>query len=155
MKNLQSLKWVCLGGHSTCGWTDKHPGCAVKTQPEAPVPPHLWVDLLLKIIFTTVCPHHAACGTFLPQPGTEPAAPAVEVQSLNHWITRDIRRRNFCSASLFSLSGDEVTVLNNLYQNITGLQSQIIQKSSPQSFALRKSPILGGCSLFQPFDGWM
>ena len=76
-----------------------------------------WVDFFLEILFTIVCPYHAACGIFVRQPGSGEA----EVQSLNHWTTRDVPRLNFCSASLFGLSGDEVNILNNLYQNITGL----------------------------------
>ena len=31
-----------------------------------------------------------ACGILVPQPGMEPAPPAVEVQSLNHWTTREV-----------------------------------------------------------------
>jgi len=37
-------------------------------------------------------PHHAACGILVPQPGVEPAPPALEVQSLNYWIAREVRR---------------------------------------------------------------
>ena len=31
-----------------------------------------------------------ACGILVPGPGIEPTAPALAVQSLNHWSTRDI-----------------------------------------------------------------
>ena len=31
--------------------------------------------------------YQVACGTLVPQPGTEPAPPALAVQSLNHWTT--------------------------------------------------------------------
>jgi len=31
-----------------------------------------------------------ACGILVPQPGNELVLPAVEVQSLNHWTTRDV-----------------------------------------------------------------
>ena len=31
--------------------------------------------------------HLAVCGILVPQPGTEPAPPPVEAQSLNYWAT--------------------------------------------------------------------
>ena len=34
--------------------------------------------------------HRVACGILVPQPGIKPAPPAVEAQSLNHWITREV-----------------------------------------------------------------
>ena len=34
--------------------------------------------------------HGAACGILGPGPGIEPAPPAVEVWSLNHWTARDV-----------------------------------------------------------------
>ena len=39
--------------------------------------------------------HIAACGILVSQPGIEPAAPAVEAQSPDQWITRDIQGRLF------------------------------------------------------------
>ena len=30
------------------------------------------------------------CGTLVPQPGIKPEPPVVEVQSLNHWTTREV-----------------------------------------------------------------
>ena len=35
-------------------------------------------------------PPHTACGILVSQPGTEPMPPAVEAQSLNHWIAREV-----------------------------------------------------------------
>ena len=32
----------------------------------------------------------AACGILVPGPGIKPAPPAVEMQSLNHWTTREV-----------------------------------------------------------------
>ena len=32
----------------------------------------------------------SACGLLVSQPGTKPTSPALEVQSLNHWITREV-----------------------------------------------------------------
>ena len=34
-------------------------------------------------------PHHASCGILVSQPGIEPAPPAMEKWSLNHWTTRE------------------------------------------------------------------
>ena len=38
-------------------------------------------------------PHHVASGILVPQPGAEPAPPALEVRSLNHWTTRQVPQR--------------------------------------------------------------
>ena len=35
---------------------------------------------------------HAACGILVPRPGIEPAPPALEAQSLNHWTAREVPR---------------------------------------------------------------
>ena len=35
-------------------------------------------------------PHYTAHGILVRQPGTEPATPALEAQSLNHWTTREV-----------------------------------------------------------------
>ena len=34
---------------------------------------------------------HVACGIFVPLPGIEPAPPAVEARSLNHWTSREVQ----------------------------------------------------------------
>ena len=44
----------------------------------------------VKMIFIVFWPHRAACGILVPQAGTEPAAPAVEARSLNHWTAREV-----------------------------------------------------------------
>ena len=36
-----------------------------------------------------------ACWIFIPQPGFEPATPALEVQHLNHWTTREVPVSHF------------------------------------------------------------
>ena len=36
------------------------------------------------------CPHGTAWEILVPQPGVEPAPPALEAQSLNHWTTREV-----------------------------------------------------------------
>ena len=33
-----------------------------------------------------------ACGLLVPQPGIEPVFPALEVQNLNHWTTKEVPR---------------------------------------------------------------
>ena len=35
-------------------------------------------------------PHYGACGILVPHPGIEPASPAMEAQSLNHWVTSKV-----------------------------------------------------------------
>ena len=52
-----------------------------------------WWDLGIYIFFFSSSffffwPHHMACGILVPRPGLEP--PAVEAQSLNHWIARQV-----------------------------------------------------------------
>ena len=60
-------------------------------------PGHLSISLQLS--FVSICllffffffwRHHIACGILVPQPGIEPAPPALEAQSLNHWTTREV-----------------------------------------------------------------
>ena len=49
------------------------------------------VFLLYKLFsfsFFWLC--HAACGILVPLPGIEPAPPAVEAWSLNHWTAREV-----------------------------------------------------------------
>ena len=33
---------------------------------------------------------HVSCGILVPRPGVQPAPPAVEAWSLNHWTTREV-----------------------------------------------------------------
>ena len=40
--------------------------------------------------FLIFWPHCAACGILVLRPGLEPAPPAEEAQSLNHWTTREV-----------------------------------------------------------------
>ena len=56
-----------------------------------------WIDLteafknvyfLFFLFFYWSC--SAACGILVPQQGIEPAPPALEAQSLNHWTTREV-----------------------------------------------------------------
>ena len=42
----------------------------------------------LLLLFFFFWPHHAASGTLVPWPRFEPASPALEAWSLNHWSTR-------------------------------------------------------------------
>ena len=39
--------------------------------------------------------HRTACGIIVPQPGIEPVPPAVEVQSPNHWTSREVPKNIF------------------------------------------------------------
>ena len=36
--------------------------------------------------------HHTVGGILVPQPGIEPASPALEAWNLNHWTTREVLR---------------------------------------------------------------
>ena len=47
---------------------------------------------LAEELFFFFGPRHTACRILVPQPGIEPTPPTVEVQSLNHWTTREVPR---------------------------------------------------------------
>ena len=49
-----------------------------------------WMLFTLVESFLFLAVLMAACGISVPRPGIEPAPPAVETQSLNHWTTRKI-----------------------------------------------------------------
>ena len=40
--------------------------------------------------FILFWPHREVCRILVPQSGIEPSPPAVKVQSLNHWTTREV-----------------------------------------------------------------
>ena len=40
-------------------------------------------------------PPNEACRILVPQPGIEPVPPAVEVQSPNHWTTKEVLSLSF------------------------------------------------------------
>ena len=64
------------------------------------------VLLLLFHLFCISCLCGEACGIVVPWPGVEPVPPAVELQSLNHWTTREVHSsgaRCRCSQLLTSL----------------------------------------------------
>ena len=63
----------------------------LKTQKEGE---GLFFSYLITII-TIIRLHSAACGILLPWPGIKPMPPALSVQSLNHWITREVPGRVF------------------------------------------------------------
>ena len=54
--------------------------------------------LLLLLFFWL---HSVACRIIVPQPGIEPASPAVEAWSLNHWTTREIPVVSFSKFQAF------------------------------------------------------
>ena len=67
-----------------------HTGCRVaSTKRCCPLTPHTVHDSTVFRGFF-FWPHHAACEILAPQPGIEPEPPALEVQSLNHWTTREV-----------------------------------------------------------------
>ena len=58
-------------------------------------------------------PHHVVCGNLVPQTGTEQVPSAMEVQSLNHWTTREVLSP--------SLNGSESYSLEALLTGLWGL----------------------------------
>ena len=48
------------------------------------------VSFPLFFFFFLFWPHHATCKLLVSQPGIEPASPALEVHSLNHWTARKV-----------------------------------------------------------------
>ena len=48
------------------------------------------IFLIIIIIIIILFFGRVARGILVPQPGIEPVPPAVEVQSLNHWTTREV-----------------------------------------------------------------
>ena len=48
------------------------------------------VTFFLSFFFFFFLPQAVALRILAPQPGIEPMPPAVEVQSLNHWTTREV-----------------------------------------------------------------
>ena len=72
--------WV--GQYSLCGGSHHHSlRCSSRLSPPSLFP---------FLIFLIFWPHSTAGGILVPQPGIEPAYPALEAQSLNHWTTREI-----------------------------------------------------------------
>ena len=42
---------------------------------------------MIQILFGAI--YHSACRILAPQPGIEPASPALKAQGLNHWTIRE------------------------------------------------------------------
>jgi len=59
------------------------------------------------LLLISFCLHLPACGILVPHPGTEPASPALEAQSLMHWTTREVLSYSFLKLTL-SLSVLEI-----------------------------------------------
>ena len=55
------------------------------------------------IFFLTFWSFPMACGILVPQPEIEPIPPALEVQSLNHWTTREVPGPHFWSCQMTEL----------------------------------------------------
>ena len=49
-------------------------------------------DSKLVFFFFNFWLYRAACGILVPQPGIEPAPPAVEVRNLNHCTAKEVPR---------------------------------------------------------------
>ena len=48
-----------------------------------------------KALFCLFWSRHAVCGILLPPPGIKPRPSAMDVQSLNHWTTREFPKQRF------------------------------------------------------------
>ena len=68
--------------------------------------------LKIKLHFLVFRSYPGACEFLVPQPGIEPAPPALEVQSLNHWTTWEAPRCSFIALLLFSASAVPTSVLH-------------------------------------------
>ena len=51
--------------------------------------------LQVLVIYANFWPHPAACGILVPLPGIQPTPPALAVQSLNHWTTKEAPHLNW------------------------------------------------------------
>ena len=49
----------------------------------------LFFFFLLSFVFIFQS-HHGACGILVLRPGVEPVPPALEMQSIKHWTTREV-----------------------------------------------------------------
>ena len=86
---------LCLCGHS-CPYKDTRHW--IQGPPYSSMTPsdllHLQRPCFL-FFFFFFGPHYEACGILVLQPGMEPAPPAVEARSPNHWTTREVPRPCF------------------------------------------------------------
>ena len=57
--------------------------------------PSICLSTYLSIYLFIYLPHRVACGNLVPQAGIEPAPPAVEAWSLNHWTTKEVLKPSF------------------------------------------------------------
>ena len=71
-----------------------------------PFPPSLC--LFLSLFFWLP---RTVCGILVPQPGTEPAPPAVEARSLNHWAAREVSLCLFLSFTFLACFFDSLSQL--------------------------------------------
>ena len=54
---------------------------------------YIYIHKMCIYIFCCCCvfwPHCAACGILVPQTDFKPVPPALAVQSINHWTTREV-----------------------------------------------------------------
>ena len=74
------------------------------SNPSVPTPPPQKAESIHKcgpFFFFFFRPFCTAHGILVPQPGIEPAPPAVEVQSLNHWTTSEVSGPYFLNFGVF------------------------------------------------------
>ena len=51
---------------------------------------HIYIYVYICCCYCVFWPHSAACGILVPQTGFKPVPPALAVQSINHWTTREV-----------------------------------------------------------------
>ena len=65
---------------------------------------NFWISyfkFFIKNLFFIFWLCHAACGILVSWPGIEPAPPALEAQSLNHWTMREVAPNQFLNPLFF------------------------------------------------------
>ena len=71
-------------------WSDLAAAAAATCLEEHFLSVYVELSLFLNYIFFLSGPYHVAWAVLFPWPGIEPQAPAVEVQSSNHWSTKKV-----------------------------------------------------------------
>ena len=61
------------------------------------------------------------CGTLVPPPGIEPASPALEARSVNHWTAREVQVSTFSIYIQELLKAEDLALL--MKKHITSVHS--------------------------------
>ena len=74
-----------------------------------------------------------ACGTLFPRPGSEPMAPALEVQSLNHWTIRKVPSISYC------LSLNLASLMDSKWRSSVAILKFLVLNSEPDDLSHKDS----------------